>query len=562
MERGKSRSVIREVVLLPLGVFLLFMFIMIISSIIIYDNLGNQIMENNLNALRLSLNQIENRQKVMDNDFIQYVTSDKSYLHLSNFDENTTTNEYFLYAAMTQEWLGNQIASYAIVDTVFAYYQNMDFLMFRGKIDKEVHDFVFEYLKSEEIQYNHWRIETVNEKQYLMNVKKYDRFIWGCLISMDTLMRDLGLDKEEFLGIVYIIDHQGNNTLNNDVLTSGMNNGNEVREVLQSGLYYHNHMVSGDGKDIMMGILTERFLVLKNMGFLLKILFAIIIILLVMVPCIIYWLQSKIARPLKSLDLAMQYIGEGDTEYRITLPDKKYNDEFDRLMIQFNQMMEDLNDLEFSLYRSKISEQRTKLKYLGQQIRPHFILNALNIIYTYEADEFYLVKKMVLYLSDYFKYIVNLKVDFVKVEEEIRHIENYLNIQKERYPDGFEFLIQVDHNVADCMLPPLIIQTFVENCIKYAMKNDEKLQIIICVKEEDGDLNIMVSDNGNGFTRDTLDRIHHFMQTREYQRTLGVGIQNAIERLDILYQKEYQICIKNNIDGGAVVDLYLPLQIG
>ena len=62
-------------------------------------------------------------------------------------------------------------------------------------------------------------------------------------------------------------------------------------------------------------------------------------------------------------------------EYRIPLKEKKYFNEYDRLIIKFNEMMDNVNELEFILYKTKIKEQRTELKYISQQIRPHFISN-------------------------------------------------------------------------------------------------------------------------------------------------------------------------------------------
>jgi sensor histidine kinase YesM len=337
--------------------------------------------------------------------------------------------------------------------------------------------------------------------------------------------------------------------------------GRKIKKVNLKGTVYNNYYVTGNNRDIYFGILIPRFSVVKNIPYYMKLIFLIAIFSLILIPVIIYWLQKKIARPLKIVDKAMNYIRKGNMDYRISIAEKNYYDEFDSLISEFNKMMDDINNLQFILYKTKINEQRTELKYISQQIRPHFILNALNIIYTYNIDEFHLAKKMVLYLSEYFRYIINIKVDFVELSEEFRYVDNYMKIQKERYPERFEYFIKAEENVEDCMIPPLIIQTFAENCFKYAIKNKEKLYIHITAQEYEGRLKIKIEDNGNGFSEDALYKLNKFIDTREYQDQLGVGIQNVIERLDILYQKENKIIIKNADTGGAVVELYLPLEI-
>lgn len=248
-------------------------------------------------------------------------------------------------------------------------------------------------------------------------------------------------------------------------------------------------------------------------------------------------------------------------DYRINhLPPSKKYDEIDRLIIRFNEMMDEINELGFKLYESKIREQQIELKYISQQIRPHFILNALNIIYTYDVTEFDLVKKMVLHLTEYFRYIVNLRVNFLDLELEMHHVQNYLSIQKERYMDSFEYIVEWEIETAGILIPPLVIQTFVENSIKYALHTRDIVYIFVLASIEEGQLKLMIADTGNGYGEETLQRLNNFLETREHQEGLGVGIENVIERMDILYEQCESIRFRNALSGGAVVEIYLPIK--
>lgn len=562
MVKKKFRSIIREVVFLPLTVLLVIMVIMVISVIISYVNVEKQMIESNVNALQVSINQLDSQFGQMENDFIQYITSYKSFRYLKNMDENTTATQYFKYQQETLDWLSKQYAAYEMTDGAFAYYKNMDLLMFRGDKNTVIRGLIKELLKNSNIQPNHWGVVELQKKQYLLMIRNYQNLYCGYWIPLDTLTGNFGLEEGTILGEVYVMDRDFDNTIEDKEVNAVLKEkGRDVRKIKIEGQRYSNYTVASQNKDVTFGILIPWLTVFYKIPLFNKLIFITAILSLALIPGIVHWLHTRIAKPLRIIDDAMESIREGDTEYRIPLHDKKHYDEFDRSMLHFNRMMDDLNELSFNLYKTKIREQRAELKYISQQIRPHFILNALNIIYTYDISEFHLIKKMVLYLSEYFQYVVNLRVDFVEVEKEFRHVENYLKIQKERYPHRFEYKVEAEEKVKDCMLPPLIIQTFTENCIKYAMKNDEVLEIIITAQEKDGKLKIAVEDTGNGFSKSALDKIQTFLDTREYQKHLGVGIQNAIERMDILYQERIEVTVSNTISGGAMVEITLPMEI-
>jgi len=330
------------------------------------------------------------------------------------------------------------------MDGVFAYYSNMDLLMFRGNTanKSEAHEYIRTQLQKDDTLYNHWQIVDIGEKKYMIIFSKYLDFYWGSWIPLDNLMSDYGLDEENMLGYLYIVDSKGNNNLEDPLLNDYIKIGSEpTKSVAYVDNKYRNYLVTTDKGHINFGILIPKLSILNNIPLFNKIIFLIAILSFFLIPGIIYWLQTRIARPLKEFDVAMNIIREEDIEYRIKIPEKKQYDEFDLLGMKFNEMLDDISELGYNLYRTKINEQRIELKYISQQIRPHFILNALNIIYTYEEKEFPLVKKMVMYLSEYFQYIVNLRVDFIEVEKEFRHIDNYLKIQRERYPMRFAYTL-------------------------------------------------------------------------------------------------------------------------
>lgn len=563
MEEKKFQSIVRRVVLFPMTVLVIIMLVTIVSCLYSFFHMQQQMVASNLNSLQISMNQLENLLGQIDHSFVEYWNSNESYAYLKNYKKHTPREEYVVYESDTTAWLGNLASGYHEVQGSFSYFENIDLLLFRGQSNFQMHEYVKARLLEKTGDYNHWELVTVEGSQYLISMKNYGDFYGGVWIPAAALEKSLSLSDSGYLGKVYLMDQNGENSLWEAALKAALTReGKEGEKVFAKGEDYHNYAVSGESRDIFLGILIPRKRIIANIPLVNKGIFLIAFLSVLMVPAVVLWLQRKIARPVRDIDQAMKIIGEGNMEYRISLPRKACYDEFDRLMAGFNRMMDDLNDLEFNLYKTKIKEQHTELKYISQQIRPHFILNALNIIYTYEESEFPLVKKMVLYLTEYFRYIVNLKVDFVEVEKELRHVENYLKIQKERYLDRFDFFVEWEIQAKELLIPPLIIQTFVENCMKYAMKEEEKTFIYVLASVEQERLKLMIADTGNGFSKESMEKIRRFLENREPQEELGVGIQNAVERMDILYESSVEMKIRNALSGGAVVELYLPRTVG
>lgn len=561
MEEKKFQSIVRRVVLLPMSVMTVIVCITIISCIISFVYMQQRMVQSNISSMQISQNQLENLLNQIDNAFINYWNSNESYAYLKNYKRSTPREQYLVHESDTLTWMRDLSNSYAEIQGTFVYYENIGNYLFRGSTNPDVNAYFRARIQSGQGNCNHWELAAVNGQQYLLTVKNYNHFYGGVWIPVSTLTSTLGLNDSGYRGTVYLLDGTGENSLTDAAMHSTISeNGSSKPQFVIQNQRFYNYLADGSQDDITLGILIPQTSFIADTTFLNKGLFLLAFISILLVPVIVLWLRRKIAIPVRTIDDAMQLIGEGNMDYRITLPDKKAYDEFDRLFARFNQMMDELNELEFNLYKTKLKEQQTELKYISQQIRPHFILNALNIIYTYEQDEFPLVRKMVLYLTEYFRYIVNLRVDFVEVEQELRHVENYLNIQKERYLDRFDFFVEWAVAAKNLLVPPLIIQTFVENCIKYGMQGDRTTFIYVLASIDDDCLKLMIADTGNGFPQEVLDKILRFTETREHQEGLGIGIENAIERMDILYENRVGVNVRNALSGGAVVELSLPIM--
>ncbi len=555
------RSVLGRAVLWPLMIMLVLSMAVFATALLNYDQARKQETENHLGVMRSGYVQLQNTMRQCEFTFSRYFSTEPSFGFLKNIQEDAKTTEYFEAVTDSIRVLEPVREANEIVDGIFLYFPNIPSLNFRGISQKDFHDALSEKLEREDAIYNQWHLMSTEAGQYIVYIMKSQQSCCGCWMRADYVISLLENDDVQS-GEFYISDRFGENTLSEEELRNAVASEKIGVSSVESGKKeYDNYVVpeSTSIQAIYLGLLIPEGNLFLQMPLLHRIVFSLAFLGFASTIIVVLWLNSRISKPVFQLKEAMERYGNGEVEYRLEERNARTVDEFDILGHSLNEMMDKVNELEYNLYETRLKEQEINLKYISQQIRPHFILNALNVIYTYKEEEFPLVKKMVIYLVNYFRYIVNLRVDFVELRYEIRHVENYLKIQRERTQNKIDFFVEWEHSVSDVLIPPLILQTFVENSIKYAV-NDNKLFIIVRGQEENGRLKISISDTGQGFQEETLRNIRQFLETRADNGTLGVGIVNTVQRMDILYHENVELSVGNTESGGACTEIFLPLR--
>ena len=279
---------------------------------------------------------------------------------------------------------------------------------------------------------------------------------------------------------------------------------------------------------------------------------------LVALPILLLAIQHWMVGPVSRLHKAIGIVEGGDLDYRI--PEKEQGTEFNRINRSFNHMMDQVEELKISVYEEQLNSQKIRMGFLAQQIKPHFILNTLNILYSYEQEEYPLIQRMILYLSRYFRYVVNAYQDFVPLGHEMEHLRNYFEIQKVRFVKTFEAVVEYDEDLSDCLIPPLLLQSFAENAIKYALVPESLVEIRVSAeKTEAGRLLLRVTDTGAGISDEVLEKIEEFRKDRTFRPGLGIGIQNAVDRVELLYGGSGSVALRRQETGGTAVEIALPM---
>ena len=553
----RYHSVIKRVVLWPLVIMLLLSDAVFTVAVLFYNQTKERETDSRIAMMDSGYAQLENIMKQCEYSLARYFSMEVNSGILRDLPETASPKDYLLPEAESIQYLEMLKDAQETVDGILLYFPNISRMNFRGSRQMELKEILSKQLLEQTAVYNHWYLVSA-EQTYIVYIMKSGDACCGCWMSADNVLNRLGLQSSDlYTGIVFFEDVFGSNSLqDNNLETVVLEAEDDNSGTGKDG--YHVYYTKNTNHAVYMGLVIRSRSFFEQLSLPQRIIFFLAVFGFLATIIVVLWLNHRISRPIMALVDAMDRYGNGEVEYRLEERNARTTDEFDLLGHSLNEMMDKVNELEFNLYETRLREQDIQMKYISQQIRPHFILNALNVIYTYDEEEFPLVKKMVIYLVNYFRYIVNLKKDFVELRYEFRHVENYLNIQKERTQNKIDFYVEWEHSVSDVLIPPLILQTFVENSIKYAV-SDNKLYIIIRGYEEDGKLKIVISDTGQGFGEQTLQSIRTFLETREDDGQLGVGIVNTVQRMDILYHGEESLTVGNTESGGACIEICLPL---
>jgi sensor histidine kinase YesM len=186
-----------------------------------------------------------------------------------------------------------------------------------------------------------------------------------------------------------------------------------------------------------------------------------------------------------------------------------------------------------------------ELRSLKFQINPHFIFNSLNSISALTEIDPKKAKQMIIKLADFLRYtLANNDKQKNTLNEELKNIKIYLDIEKIRFDDKFDYVEELCEDCKNVELPSMILQPLFENAIKHAVY--ETLDIVtiklICKKQDDF-LKLTLCNNFEG---------------ESHKKGAGVGLKNIRDRLSLIYKQSNLMEVKKE-DGLFEVIIYIPL---
>ncbi len=200
-----------------------------------------------------------------------------------------------------------------------------------------------------------------------------------------------------------------------------------------------------------------------------------------------------------------------------------------------------------TLKKIELEKTTAELNFLKAQVNPHFLFNTLNNLYALILEKSVKSGEAVLKLADIMKYILaEGKEDKVVLQKEIELLFNYTELERLRKPDA-EIIFKTSGNTQNYFITPLLLLPLVENAFKYGLNSVSKNGFVrINIIAEDKSVHVIVENNIPP------------VRNNEALKSLGTGIENVKQRLEILYPGKYSINIDRRT-GSFFVNLQLQL---
>ncbi|OAB27061.1 C50 carotenoid epsilon cyclase [Paenibacillus macquariensis subsp. defensor] len=269
------------------------------------------------------------------------------------------------------------------------------------------------------------------------------------------------------------------------------------------------------------------------------------------------WLSHRLLMPIKELQSDMKQVEKGN--FNIQTEIRQMN-EIGQLGRSFNLMVSRTKFLMEETIANQENKRKSELLLLQSQINPHFLYNTLDsIVWMAEQKQHEEVVLMTSALAKLFRASITKDQELVPIQVEIEHITNYLLIQKMRYNDELNYVIDIDDAIHSYKTLKILLQPLVENAIYHGIRNMYGMEdgMITIRGRQSGDQVVFeVEDNGHGMTPEQQGRL--LLSNTGDSRTQGIGIRNVNERIKLYFGHEYGIQIKSEIEEGTCITITIP----
>lgn len=434
----------------------------------------------------------------------------------------------------------------------------------------------------------------------------------------------LGQDRKSFLfyGVSYrgvyvcsLVDAEKLRGNLDDILTGRKGyyrlldeEGREFLRVDGSGgslfpLFYRNYTLQADpgGMPYQVQVHADVYSAAAEQEIRQSLILLLLFVVLFVAARYIYVTNRSVLRPLENFQIALKNVSAEDSILHMESPPLRELEPADQ---QLKNLVSQLQKMRISVYEEELERKKFEITFLQHQIRPHFYLNCLATIDSMaQLGEIEELRKMVLFTSQYIRYLFQVDSNLVRLSYELTHIEAYLDIQNLRMEENFEVEVKAAPEAMEACIPPLFLISFVENSVKHAsVSAGEKLKISIHCRREKERLVVDIADSGQGFPPEFLREQEGELplaegkggeplvaerkeeppvaKSREEGAAIGekreegsqikeavlkrthIGIANSRKRLALLYGRSYRLVLLNlpAPAHGAVVHVEIPFE--
>src|SRR5208283_4664694 len=202
---------------------------------------------------------------------------------------------------------------------------------------------------------------------------------------------------------------------------------------------------------------------------------------------------------------------------------------------------------------------QARMAALQNQINPHFLFNTLNSISSLVRFDPDTAREMILKLATILRRLLHNTDSFVALREEVEVLDNYFDLEVVRFGrDQLKGVKDLDPASLEAMVPSMLLQPLVENCIKHGLSPKvEGGSITLRSRVIKSRLVVEVEDDGVG-----MESAQESVRGYEHDddlASMGIGMANVAERLKVLYGNAAKMMIESREGGGTLIRLRLPI---
>lgn len=419
-------------------------------------------------------------------------------------------------------------------------------------------DFALEKAKEGRVKAE-WNIEEIGEETYL-----YKMYVWqgratGIFMSVEHFMKTAANgDFEEMSLLLADRANVVQGCYGSEITAQKI--GTPIQKIRGNVLHENAHSLAGGSMTLYAYVGMSQ--ILKQIGLNMVGMMIVILMSVVFTLYLIWNMRRQIIGPMRNMTESMEKIGRGDYELRIST---EYSSrEFSILRDTFNRLMNEIVGLKIKSYERQIALQETELKCVKLQIRPHFFLNAMTTISSLSIqgrnEE---IKTYIDALSKNIRYMFKSGLHTVSLGEEIRHVENYFEMQELKYPACVFYYIEMVPELEDWPVPQMLVHTIIENEYKYAIALGQTLTILIKAekREREGEemLYLEIEDDGKGYPQEVLEQFagKGAEASKDGSR---VGLWSLRRMMELMYDRENLFLISNVEPHGCVNCFWIPAR--
>lgn len=220
----------------------------------------------------------------------------------------------------------------------------------------------------------------------------------------------------------------------------------------------------------------------------------------------------------------------------------------------FYHLFDRFNRLEVEKLRLSANVKEAELRALKSQVNPHFIFNSLNSLRALIDEEPARARQAVTQLANLLRYsLQSAQAETVTFEEELRVVSDYLALEQVRHEERLRVRLDVAPETLGLAVPPLLLQTLVENAVKYGISpRAEGGEIAIVARREGGELRLWVTNPGSLAPPGAAG-------PRRASASTGVGLKNAAERLRMVFGERARLQVRAENDAIVTADVRIPV---